>query len=367
MLNKFILKRLSGDLPTGGEIVGEYVFDGGLFTIGSDADSTIVLPGTAAEQAVVIEESEHLTLICRAAGTTLNNKPLRGEAMEPLAPGDVIRIADYAIGYFPVNENGSRPNAVPVNAAPADIYATSQNISIPSEEVRVAHIAPTEAKRENKIADRSHHAPASPAKKNARNFTEILNTLRTEEDSFYFIVENGTQENRRIPLEQAEISLGLNVKGEIVSAVEQITALYAILRKDWSGIIIEAQRAGAVFVNDEAITTARRLRNADVVSFNALRPNDKTLPFLKLHEPSSLVALESLLENRERGAGIKKNLNGAIHLSETGNAAVADAPEVPFLERRFFGHFNFFEVVSMIIGTLIGAVFIFLLLEFFVG
>lgn len=363
MLNKFILKRISADSVANSPIVGEFVFDGSLFTIGSDPDSTVVLPGTATEQAVVIQERDHLTLICRAAGTILNDKPLRRESMEPLASGDVIRIGNYAIGYFFVNSASenviNRPN-VPVNAVSKDVFATSEDIA-------VAHLAPpSEIKRENRIAAQRQNETALPPKKNARNFADILNTLRTEEDSFYFIVENGNQENRRIALEQTEMPLGLNAKGEIVTPVEQITALYAILRKDWSGIIIEAQRSGAVFVNDEAITAARRLRNGDTVSFNTLRPNDKTLPFLKLHEPSSLVALESLLENRERGAGIQKNLSGAIHFSETENIAVAE-PKTPFLERRFFGFFNFFEIASMAIVTMIGAVLIFLLLEFFVG
>lgn len=363
MLNKFVLKKISAQTATNNGVVGEYVFDGSLFTIGSDADSTVVLPGTAAEQAVVIQEREHLTLICRAAGIVLNEKPLRSESMEPLASGDIIKIGDYAIKYFfleSASENGiNLPNATIVNHAPKDIFSTSEDLA-------VAHLAPPEIKHENKIAENRLVKNDLPAKKNTKNFAEVLNTLRTEEDSFYFNVENGTQETRRIPIEQSEMPLGLNAKGEIITAVQEIAALYAILRKDWSGIIIEAHRNGAVFVNDEAITAARRLRNGDTVSFNTLRPNDKTLPFLKLHEPSSLVALESLLENRERGAGIQKNLNGAIHLSETENT-VPEAPKVPFLERRFFGYFNFFEVVSMIIGTLIGAVLIFLLLEFFVG
>lgn len=363
MLNKFVLKRISAQSPTGNGVVGEYIFDGGLFTIGSDADSTVVLPGTAAEQAVVIQERDHLTLICRAAGIVLNDKALRRESMEPLASGDVIKIGDYAIKYFFIDaasENGiNRPNAASVNHASKDVFSTAEDIA-------VAHLAPPEIKQENKTVENRSVKNDLPAKKNAKNFAEVLNTLRTEEDSFYFNVENGTQEIRRIALEQTEMPIGLNAKGEIVTAVEQIAALYAVLRKDWSGIIIEAHRNGAVFVNDEAITAARRLRNGDTVSFNALRPNDKTLPFLKLHEPSSLVALESLLENRERGASIQKNLNGAIHLSETENA-VPEEPPLPFLERRFFGYFNFFEVVSMIILTLIGAVLIFLLLEFFVG
>ena len=351
MLSKFILKQNSRNPSESGAVVGEYVFDGSLFTIGSDAASTIVLPEAAAEQAVIIQEKEHLTLFNRSEGTILNGQNLRRESMQPLTSGDEIQIGNHVIGYVLNGEHGGNRANTPVNAAPKDIFATAENIV-------VAQLP--EIKREPKTE--------LPTKKNARNFADVLNTLRTEEDSFYFIVENGRQENRRIALEQTEMPLGLNAKGEICGTVAEIAALHAILRKDWSGIVVEAQRSGAVFVNDEAVAAARRLRNGDILSFSARRQNDKTTPFLKLHEPSSLVALESLLENRERGAGIRKNLNGSDNLSlnEVENVA-ADEQVLPFTERRFFGYFSFFEVAAMAIGTLIGAVLIFLLLEFFVG
>ncbi len=365
MLSRFILKQFSKDSAADDSVVGEYVFDGSLFTIGSDSGGTIVLPEAAAEQAVIVREGEHLTLFNRSEGTVLNGQTLRRESMQRLASGDEIKIGDYVIEFFaenPANGNGQPPvNAVA--AAPIDIFATTKDIPI-------ARLAPfPEIKREEKTTlkeEKEGQNSAAPPKKNARNFADVLNTLRTEEDSFYFIVENGTPENRRILLEQTEMPLGLNAKGEISGAFEEINILYAVLRKDWSGIVIEAQRGAAVFVNDEILTTTRRLRNGDIVNFNAARQKGKAASFLKLHEPSSLVALESLLENRGRGAGIQKNLNGAISYTEA-EAEIADEPKVPFTERRFFGHFNFFEVVSMMIGTLIGAVVIFLLLEFFVG
>lgn len=369
MSSKFVLKRNSSGAAANGAVVGEYVFDGGLFTIGSDADSTIVLPEAAAEQAVVVQEKEHLTLFNRSEGTIFNGQNLRRESMQPLASGDEIKIGDHSISFISVNSagaNGSRRAgfAAPATAAPPDIFATSEDLA-------VAHLAPPlEVERDKpQIVDQRENKPAPPPIKNTRNFADVLNALRTEEDSFYFIVENGRQENRRIPLEKTEMPLGTNAHGEICGTAAEISVLYAILRKDWSGIIIETQRTGVVFVNGEASATTRRLRNGDIVSFNAARrQSDKTTPFLKLHEPSSLVALESLLENRERGEGIRKNLNGAgnPNLTETENIT-PDEPEMPFAERRFFGYFNFFEIAAMIIGTLIGVVLMFLLLEYFVG
>jgi pSer/pThr/pTyr-binding forkhead associated (FHA) protein len=359
MLSKFILKKTSSGSATDEYIIAEHIFDGSLFTIGSDAASTIVLPEAAAEQAVVIQEKDHLTLFNRSDGTALNSRELRRESMEPLAHGDEIKIGGYVIKLFAAGyavENGNSRAAV-ANAAAKDIFTTSEDIA-------VAHLP--EIQRENKTFEKNK--PELPSKKNARNFADILNTLRTEEDSFYFIVENGRQEERRIPLEHAEMPLGLDAKGEISGQVEKISSLYAILRKDWSGIVIETQRGGAVFVNDEAVTTTRRLRNGDRVSFNTLRQNDKTLPFLRLHEPSSLVALESLLETRSRaeGANVGTNSASVFYPNEIETTVAPDLNE-SFLERRFLGYFSFFEIASMIIGTLIGAVLIFLLLEFFVG
>ena len=355
MLSKFILKKTSPGSATDDYVVAEHIFDGSLFTIGSDAASTIVLPEAAAEQAVVIQEKDHLTLFNRSDGTALNGRKLRRESMESLAHGDEIKIGSYVIKLFAAGyavENGNSRAAV-ANHAPKDIFTTSEDIA-------VAHLP--EIQRENK--NKSELQP----KKNARNFADILNTLRTEEDSFYFIVENGKQEERRIPLEQAEMPLGLDAKGEISGKVGQINALYAILRKDWSGIVIETRRGGAVFVNDEAVSTTRRLRNGDRVSFNTVRQNDKTLPFLRLHEPSSLVALESLLETRSRSEGANVNSNGTgIFYPNEIETTVAPDSAASFLERRFLGYFNFVEIATMIIGTLIGAVLIFLLLEFFVG
>ena len=101
------------------------------------------------------------------------------------------------------------------------------------------------------------------------------------------------------------------------------------------------------------------------MNFQAPRKSGKPLPHLKLHEPSSLVALESILETRARSEN--KNLNGAENLSASDAGASNVKQTVPVLERNFFGYFNFFEAAAMTIGTLIAAVLIFLLLEFIVG
>ena len=346
MTIKFILRQIYSSAADDA-VIGEYVFDGSLFSIGSDPGGTIVVPESASEQAVVVEDIDHLTLINGEEGTYLNGRKLQRDAIEPLAVGDEIRIGKYVISVASAaaaaekNLNGANPQTI---SPPAPIE--------------------TLAAEKNPPAAPNGKLEAS-AKIPARNFADILNTLRTEEDSFYFIVENGTREETRIPLEQSEMPLGFDARGEIAWAIGQIAALYAVVRKDWSGIVVESQRGGAVLVNDETIQTTRRLRNGDRVSFNAKRKDVKKSFSLKLHEPSSLVALESILGNHRAG-GENINFGGA-----SGNAAMSDTlaapPAASVLERNFFGYFSFFEVAAMAIGTLIAAVLIFLLLELFFG
>lgn len=354
MLIKFVLKKShpSASQTADDSVGGEHVFDGSLFTIGSDATNTVVVAGSAPEQAVVIQEGELLTLHNSAEGTVLNGRDLRREAIEPLAFGDEIKIGNHVIAvvsYQTVSENNQNG-------------AHSSMIKTPLPEP-VAPVTTAESER-NFLPEQNGNA-APPARKPARNFADILNTLRTEEDSFYFTVTNENEAETRIPLEQSEMPLGFDAHGRISCAVTEISALYAIVRKDWSGIVVESQRGGAVFVNDETIQTTRRLRNGDRVSFNVQRKGSKKTPSLKLHEPSSLVALESILETRSGGENAPKNLGGAENLPASD---VAPAKEkVPVLERNFFGYFSFFEIVSMAIGTLIAAVLIFLLLELIVG
>ena len=351
---KFVLKQFSSDSVA----LAEYAFDGGLLTIGSNADSTIVVRGSAPEQAVVILEGEQLTLINSGDGTVLNGRGLRREAMEPLQSGDEIRIGDYIISVGGENGNGNFANREAVEIVPNQIINLPENSIVKTENIIETPIP------ENKT--QNVEANESASKKPTRNFADVLNALRTEEDSFYFTVENAAaSEETRVPIEQAEMPIGLNAAGQITCAADQIAALYAIVRKDWSGIVVESQRNGAVFVNDEPIKTVVRLRNGDFLTFNGARKNKQTQS-LKLHEPSSLVALESILETRSRTENLYRNPGGtgnfaSIHTTETNSAAT---PTVPIVERNFFGYFSFFEVVTMAIGTLIAAVLIFLLLEF---
>lgn len=361
MATKFVLKQDANGRSKSAPSSAEYAFDGGIFTLGSDATNNLVLDESAAapEQAVVVREGDRLTLINSADGTALNGQNLRREAIHPLADGDEIRIGKYTISVIDAAaEQTSAAAAFEQNAPQAVASNASASLSAANEFLP--------------IADKS--APpkiAADEKKSAGNFAAVLDTLRTEEDSFYFIVKNKENETgRRVALEQTEIPLGANEQGEIVFDIKQMTTVFAVARKDWSGIQLEANRRGAVFVNDEAVETSRRLRNDDRVSFAA--PVEFSLV---LHEPSLLVALEPLLSARTVSSP-SADANGAGDLTATAvnkqTSAVAAAsatprvvkPRLPLFKRTFFNHFSFIEVLTMIIGTLIGSVLFFLIFEF---
>ncbi|MET0753983.1 MAG: FHA domain-containing protein [Pyrinomonadaceae bacterium] len=353
MAVRFVIKQ-NGSKQTAGEnpAIAEYVFDENLFTIGSDAANHLVLAESAAEQAVVVREDEFLTLINRAEGTALNGKPLRREAFQPLDDGDRIEIGTYTIFVF--DSEAEKPEDF-LSAGDMPVVAEIPKPFEPlllSEELSGNETAA--------VMDTNMQEPVAPAKsESSRNFAAILDTLRTEEDSFYFVVEDEAQkETRRIPLELTEMPIGADQRGKISVKIKEISIVFAVARKDWSGILLESNKPNTVFVNGEAVIAPRRLRNDDHVSFSA--PIKETLV---LHEPSSLVALESLLTTRDAS-------EARFGIHKTGSreteslTAATEKPKNSLFERTFFGYFSFLEVVTMIFATLICAVLIFLFLEF---
>lgn len=344
MATKFVLKQsFSKTKTTENPIIGEYFFDGNIFTIGSDAANNLILTEAAPEQLVVMREDGRLTLINSHEGTALNDRMLKREAIEPLRDGDDIQIGAYTISVVDGEGDQTNPSA-------------AQTAFLPAENA-------DDLNRENSRAPlpKSVDSVMEPESKTPRNFAEVLDTLRTEEDSFYFIRQSADGEVRHIPLEDAETPIGETAAGDIAFNINQISAVFAVARKDWSGILLESQRRSSVFVNDEPVETSRRLKNDDLVSFAG-----RTTLSLRLHEPSSLVALESLLSarvdsNTARFGGLATKNTEA----PTVNSAVETAPKqkVSPLERNYFKHFSLLEIVTMFIATLIGAVLFFLFFE----
>jgi len=320
----------------------ERTFEAEIVTIGSDAASSLALPDArvAPEQAIIINEGGRLLLINRADGTRLNGEPLAREARRALAEGDAIEFGPFVVRLAP---------AAPARVGPA------------AEAARPA-LAP--ATREVETPPENRADAAGEASARTRSFAAILDSLRTEEDSFYFEVE-ADGERRRLPVEAAELMIGWDESGRrVASDPSRVVAPRAVVRKDWSGVVILPLSAGMVTVNGETVEAPRRLRNGDRLT---LLPTPHTgansLPALVFHEPASLVALDSLLPPQPLPPPVAAAPAGreAAALAPRARADVARraAPD----GRRYFGYFTGAEVAVMACGTLLAAVVIFLLLE----
>jgi len=334
MAIKFVLKKIGSENSSEeDQTLGEYALNEAMFTLGSDDTNNLILEESASEQAVIVNEGDHLKLINSASGTSLNGQSLKREAIEALNHGDEIVVGEYAIL----------------------VVDTESEIPI-EKQIRTQKTVAN--KSTNGSGKLKTAAAATPAKqigykpsevKSSRNFAAVLNTLRTEEDSFYFIVKNKDTEAGQIPLENVEMPIGADSKGKIAFDIENISTMYGVARKDWSGILLEAAKRNSIYINDEPLETTQRLRNEDRVTFS---PSPKGYS-LTLHEPSLLVALEPLLAT-------KNSKNKEL----SSKSALEAKPKELSKERLFFGQFSFLEVLTMIIGTLIGAVIFFLLFEF---
>ena len=339
MAYKFVLKKiLNGTPDENDQTLGEYLFKDSIFTVGSEDGNNLVIANAAHEQAVIINEGDHLKLINSAEGTSLNERYLRREAMEILKHGDEIRIIDRVL--LIVDESKiSIPNNKPADSPPP--------IPMPKPETFI-EISPIEDFITKQVSK-----PTKP--KSSANFSDILDTLRTEEDSFYFIVKRAEKEIGRVPIKHAKTLIGKNAKGIISFNSKKIITVFCIAHKDWGGILIEPKKPNSVMVNGEVLEDNRRLRNNDSVTFKSAPKGFS----LTLHEPSLLVALEPLLKNDSATNSLLNAESAAI-----GEPISESKKDSPVIEKRYFGYFSFLEVLTMVIGTLICAVIFFLLFEF---
>lgn len=418
MTIKLIVKGRA-DAPTTPPLA-ERVYAEPIITIGSDPAATLCLApeaGVSPEHAILINEDGQMLLINRADGTSLNGESLMREARRPLAHGDCLEAGDYAIYLLfdaadprqataaqqlqpPVARDGSRngqesapqpqqdeagqslsqPPMRPPTQSPTQTQSLSLPVSSPQQQ----------SPSSSPVVNPSSPAPSSwqddaappvvPAQTRApeiasRNFAAILDSLRTEEDRFYLLFEGGSQTGNRVTIETAEMSIGWDATGQNISVeAAEIVAARAVLRKDWSGVVIEARSAGMVSVNGEPLEAARRLRNGDrlmLVPTSATTAQNQS--FLIFHEPASLVVLDTMLPQKlpppvmpqaATAAGTESAALAVVNT--TPDSAVAQATKRASLfnsDRKIFGYFTPLEVSLMIAGTLITAVIVFLLLE----
>lgn len=338
-------------------------FDGPIVTIGSDPGASLHLDdrGIAAEQAIIIGGDEEPPLfINRAEGTLLNGESLAREARRPLSDGDTISIGPYVIGVE--SGNGFRPGADVTGLAPVAVDETD-DAGLPAPITRETPALPD--------ADASAALTTQPT-----SFAAILDSLRTEEDTFYFQVETATAGRRRVAVEGARLLLGWDRTGQNVACGDEgvVAITRAVVHKDWSGVMLQPEEAGAALVNGEPVETARRLRNGDRVT---LRPahvsgaHDPARNFFIFYEPASLVVLDSLLPAQQLPPPVAPPLSAS---EGTGADALVPAPatlpavrptaRAPLMSRTLLRYYTVGEVLLMACATLVGAFVIFLILEY---
>jgi len=346
----------------GGAAPVAQTFDGPIVTIGSDAGATLHLDdaAVAAEQAIIFGgDDEQPLFINRAEGTLLNGEPLAREARRPLSDGDTIFIGPYVIGFE--SGNGFRPGAGVTGLAPGPGAAADAGSPAPVTRETPAPPAADEA---------------APAPTQLTSFAAILDSLRTEEDTFYFQVETATNGRRRVPVEGARLLLGWDATGQNVACGGEgaVAVLRAVVHKDWSGVMLQPEAAGAALVNGEPIETARRLRNGDRVT---LRPAhgpgapDPARNFFIFYEPASLVVLDSLLPAQQLPPPVAPPPSvpegaaaNALVPAPASPPAVRTPPRAPLMSRPFLRYYTVGEALLMACATLLGAFVIFLILEY---
>ncbi|HEV7893792.1 MAG TPA: FHA domain-containing protein [Pyrinomonadaceae bacterium] len=340
--------------------VEERLFDDGIITIGSDPGATLRLtdPSVAHEQAIIIREEGQPLLINRAPGTVFNGELLPREARRTLSAGDRIEFGPYSVGVA----------AVEGDSEEAARYAAR------AEDVRHArpdeHDAADARGGEGGVAARDTQAREQPQPQ-GRSFAAILDSLRTEEDSFYFVVESVAGGNRRVRLEAAETMIGWDETGRRISCdAGTVVAARAVVRKDWSGVVALPLSPGMILVNGETVEAPRRLRDGDRVTLlrvTAHEPEDDCMVF---HEPASLVVLDSLLPQQHTPAPPSRaaasgGAGEASTLVRQPPAALEAKAATSSPERRYFGYFTPLEVLVMVVGTLVTAAIIFIILELY--
>ena len=358
--------------------LAERILVGPIITIGRDAASSLQLEDAAIapEQAVIINEDGLLLLINRADGTDLNGEALARESRRPLADGDRLRLGSYLVSFV---LSGDSERAVAAGSTSTAAGTARQPEAPPGQLLpgRAAAADTLRASSEERTPARdSSSSSGGPA--SANSFAAILDSLRTEEDRFYFQIENAGQPRQRVAVESAEMLLGWDETGQnITCEAANVFQARAVVRKDWSGVVVQPQGQGGVWVNGEAVDAARRLRNGDRLTLlpTAAATSPET-HYLVFHEPASLVVLDSLLPQqlpppvaaRTPAADNGRNTEANQALAPLAPSAVVVAPRKRAgwfsPDRKYFGYFTFLEVLVMITGTLVAALAIFLILEY---
>ncbi|MGI9056710.1 MAG: hypothetical protein ACR2F2_13025 [Pyrinomonadaceae bacterium] len=328
----------------------------GIVSVGSDASANIELEGetVAPEQFVIVCEGNLLTLLCRVQNTRINGTVLEKGALHNLELHDEIVVGDYSL----VLETGE--------AAEKILAGDTEEISAAPEKIEPPLIEKSEAEKENSHSQKNVEKTAFVPDE---SLSDVLEGLKAEE-KFYFLIENGSQEKRRIYIETEEMWLGWAATGECVISGDpaDIAIPRAQIRKDWSGVVLYPVKTKNIWLNKQVLEQPHRLKNDDLLQ---LLSKERALPDaktnIKFHEPTALLVLDAILPKElPPPVSLDKTKKSPEAIHETQNAEkIAPAKIQNADNAKVFGYFTGFEIFIMIVGILVAAALIFLVLEYF--
>jgi hypothetical protein len=353
----------------------EKAFTEDRITIGNHSAASLRLNGSvvADEQLVIIDCLLEPKIINRAEGTSLNGERLALNELRYLRDRDLLTIGTYLIDVS-VYADEQSPGIVdePVNGNRD--YATLDSGFLESNDPGgedFSAIAPDESTAARLGADFTDPFLPEFDRRLApsKSFAAILDGLRTDEDRFYFLLEGGRQSGTRVSIESEEMPLGWHVNGEYITCeLAAISSILAIVRKDWSGVMLQPQTSGVAVNGEVVVDVGRRLRDGDRVALGQ-RPagmDRAKEPVLVFHEPASLVILDSLMPRPLPHEIDPQISSGNGHARTTGKVHHSMQKVADLLRNNteYFGAFTFVELSLMALGTVVGAFIIFLILNY---
>ncbi len=283
---KLIVREVGA--PPAAKPLLEDVWRTSVISLGSSPQATLRLTGLgiAAEHVIIFDEDGHITFANHGDGTRLNGLPVRIGDRRPLTFGDRIHIGNYVITVLDGNSPAARlddPRATGLlQAATRELFTSGMKFDLDS--LLPAAFRPSSLRKSVEIPENA-------------SFAQILEALVTPEDSFRFVIEGGYQPNVPLPLPagDAEVPLGWEASGLRITINQQELVTYcALVRKTGEQVVLHPVLAEhRLTVNDEPVTEPRVLVDRDRIRFASplARPLERPLPTLVFRTPATLSML----------------------------------------------------------------------------
>ncbi len=407
---KLIVREVGA--PPAAKPLLEDIWRTSVISLGSSPQATLRLTGLgiAAEHVILFEEDGRITFANHGDGTRLNGLPVRIGDRRPLTFGDRIHIGNYVITVLDGNSPAARlddPRATSLlQAATRELFTSGMKFDLDS--LLPAAFRPSSLRKSVEIPENA-------------SFAQILEAMVAPEDSFRFVIEGGYQPNVSLPLPagDAEVPLGWEASGLRITINQQELVTYcALVRKTGEQVVLQPVLAEhRLTVNDEPVTEPRVLVDRDRIRFASplTRPLERPLPTLVFRTPATLsmltdaVATAPLRQPEPPLNGTPPDLEpaGLPDTDETSLRQVVEMPAVTEADIRsvapespppaaapgaptassrdpsgappagaaapapatkpatyyYLGYFTGVELAVMAVGTLLGALLVYVLLE----